>query len=50
MNFTGIPLFADQDLNIKQAEKAGFAISEEILEMTEESLESKLRKIIDDPR
>jgi len=46
----GIPMFGDQDLNMKQAETSGYAITLEILEMTEEILEEKLKKLLNDPR
>lgn len=42
----GFPLFADQDLNMKQAEKAGFAVTLEINEFTEEKLESTINRIL----
>ncbi|ODM98012.1 UDP-glucuronosyltransferase 2B20 [Orchesella cincta] len=42
----GFPFFADQDLNIIQAEKAGFALSLEINEFTEEMLEDAINKVL----
>ncbi len=42
----GFPLFADQDMNMKQAEKAGFAVTLEINEFTEEKLESTINRIL----
>lgn len=42
----GFPLFADQDLNMKQAEKAGFATTLEINEFTEEKLEGTINRIL----
>ncbi|CAL8110081.1 unnamed protein product [Orchesella dallaii] len=46
----GFPFFADQDLNIIQAEKAGFALSLEINDFTEEMLENAINKILTDDR
>ncbi|CAL8110077.1 unnamed protein product [Orchesella dallaii] len=44
----GFPFFADQDLNIIKAEKAGFALSLEINDFTEEMLENAINKILTD--
>ncbi|CAL8107627.1 unnamed protein product [Orchesella dallaii] len=46
----GFPFFADQDLNIIKAEKAGFALSLEINDFTEEMLENAINKILTDDR
>jgi glucuronosyltransferase len=46
----GIPIFADQDMNMKQAEHGGYAFTLEILTITEETLENLLRKLLDDPK
>ncbi len=46
----GIPMFGDQDLNMIQAETAGYAIKLEILDMTEESLEQKVNALLHDPK
>ncbi|ODM89983.1 UDP-glucuronosyltransferase 2C1, partial [Orchesella cincta] len=45
----GLPLFADQDLNIKQAERGGYAKMVEILDITEEKLESAILELLEDP-
>ena len=42
-------MFIDQDLNMKQAEAAGFAVTLEILEITEATLESVISKALHDP-
>ena len=42
----GIPIFADQDLNIRQAERAGYAKAVEILDMTEETLEEAINDVL----
>ena len=42
----GIPIFADQNTNMKQAERAGYAVTIDILEFTEESLESAVNEIL----
>jgi len=34
----GIPIFVDQDMNMKQVEKLGFGLPLEILELDEEKL------------
>ena len=44
----GIPIFGDQDLNMKQAKRAGYALTVEILDMTEESLEKTITEILQD--
>ena len=44
----GIPIFADQDLNMKQAAAKGFGLTLEILDFTEETLEELLRKLLED--
>jgi len=46
----GIPFFADQDLNMMQSESQGFALTLEILNMTEPDLENKLRQLLDEPK
>ncbi|CAG7719565.1 unnamed protein product [Allacma fusca] len=46
----GMPVFVDQDLNMHQAEDGGYALTLEILEITEEKLESLLRELIDNPK
>ena len=42
----GIPIFADQDLNIAQAERAGYALTIEILNLSEEKLENAIHQIL----
>ena len=46
----GIPIFIDQDLNMKQAEAAGFAVTLEILNVTETKLEQALQTVLHDPK
>ncbi|CAG7732085.1 unnamed protein product [Allacma fusca] len=46
----GIPMFGDQDLNVKQAATHGYAVMLEILDLTEELLEDRLNTILNDPR
>ena len=46
----GLPMFGDQVWNMKQAEKKGFAISLNILEITEEDLFQAINKVLTDPR
>ncbi|CAL8104470.1 unnamed protein product [Orchesella dallaii] len=45
----GMPLFADQDLNVRQAERGGYAKMIEILDITEEKLESAILELLNDP-
>ena len=44
----GIPIFGDQDLNMQQAERAGYALTIEILELSEDGLEKVINKILSD--
>lgn len=44
-----LPYFADQDINAREAERLGFGLREEILEITEESFHSKIQKLLTDP-
>ena len=46
----GIPVFGDQDINMMQAENQGYALTLEILTFTEDELEEKLMKLLNDPR
>jgi len=46
----GIPMFGDQDLNVKQAANHVYAVMLEILDLTEELLEDRLNTILNDPR
>ena len=46
----GIPIFADQDLNMNQAEAQGYALTLEVLELSEEILEEKLTKLLTEPQ
>jgi len=46
----GIPILFDQDLNVQQAEAAGFAENVEILDITEELLMEKLNLLLNEPR
>lgn len=45
----GMPVFADQDLNVKQAENSGYAKFVEILDITEEELETAITELINNP-
>lgn len=45
----GIPIFADQDSNMMKSTSQGFALTLEILNMTESDLEGKLRRLLDEP-
>ena len=42
----GVPIFGDQDLNMAQAERGGYALTIEILTMTEEKLENAIHQIL----
>lgn len=44
----GLPLFADQDLNMAQAERAGFAKTLEIDELNEDTLYETIHQILTD--
>ncbi|ODM98017.1 UDP-glucuronosyltransferase [Orchesella cincta] len=46
----GFPMFGDQDLNVKQAENAGYAKFFEILELTEEKLETAINEMLNNTR
>jgi len=46
----GIPIFGDQDLNIAQAVKSGYATMVEIIDINEEKLEAAIRTVLDNPR
>ncbi|CAG7833890.1 unnamed protein product [Allacma fusca] len=45
-----IPVFADQDLNAQQAVTSGYALSLEILDLSEEEIETKINQLISDPK
>ncbi|ODM90398.1 2-hydroxyacylsphingosine 1-beta-galactosyltransferase [Orchesella cincta] len=45
----GIPMFADQDLNVMQAERGGYAKMVEIVGITEERLETALLELLGNP-
>ncbi|ODM98020.1 UDP-glucuronosyltransferase 2B20 [Orchesella cincta] len=45
----GAPLYVDQDLNMKQAERLGYGLTLEITDFTEESLEDKINTIVSNP-
>ncbi|CAG7829623.1 unnamed protein product, partial [Allacma fusca] len=45
----GMPIFGDQDLNIEMAERAGYALKIDILELTEKKLEDAIQEIIGNP-
>ncbi|CAL8104484.1 unnamed protein product [Orchesella dallaii] len=45
----GIPIFGDQDLNVMQAESRGYAKMVEIIDITEEKLESTILELINNP-
>ncbi|ODM94715.1 UDP-glucuronosyltransferase 2A3 [Orchesella cincta] len=42
----GIPLFVDQDINMKQAEAHGYALKLELLDITEEYLENAINRML----
>ncbi|CAL8109446.1 unnamed protein product [Orchesella dallaii] len=44
----GIPLFVDQDVNMKQAEAHGYALKLELLDITEEYLENAIHRMLND--
>ena len=46
----GLPMFGDQEWNMKQAERKGFALSLSILEMTEEDLYEAINRVLTEPR
>ncbi|CAL8107615.1 unnamed protein product [Orchesella dallaii] len=46
----GFPMFGDQDMNIKQAETAGYAKFFEILELSEEKLENAINEMINNAK
>ncbi|CAG7719991.1 unnamed protein product [Allacma fusca] len=45
-----IPIFGDQNLNAHQAELGGFALTIEILDVTEEDLETKIRELLENKK
>ncbi|CAL8104481.1 unnamed protein product [Orchesella dallaii] len=45
----GIPIFGDQDLNVMQAESRGYAKMVEIVDLSEEKLESAILELINNP-
>ena len=45
-----IPVFGDQDLNANRAAEAGFSITVEILDITEEVLENAIYKVMNESR
>ena len=45
-----IPVFGDQDLNAKLATEAGIALTVELLDMSEEALETAIHKVLNDTR
>ncbi|CAL8104505.1 unnamed protein product [Orchesella dallaii] len=45
----GIPVFGDQDLNVMQAERGGYAKMVEIIDITEEKLENTILELINNP-
>jgi glucuronosyltransferase len=45
-----IPIFGDQNLNAMQAEQGGFALTLEILDVTEEDLESKIKELLENKK
>ncbi|ODN03640.1 UDP-glucuronosyltransferase 2B14 [Orchesella cincta] len=46
----GLPVFGDQDINVAQAENAGFALSQEILEVNEDDLLAKIDRLLTENR
>lgn len=46
----GIPLFADQDLNIRAYETMGLAIKVAYEDITKESILTAATKLLEDPR
>lgn len=45
-----LPFFADQDLNMGQAEKNGFCLTLEIMDLSEQKLEAAVTKILTEPK
>ncbi|ODM82195.1 UDP-glucuronosyltransferase [Orchesella cincta] len=45
----GLPVFGDQDLNVMQAERGGYAKMVEIVDITEERLESAILELLNNP-
>jgi len=46
----GIPMFSDQDLNMRQAEMAQFALTQEFGEIRGDVLYEKIQRILSTPR
>ncbi len=46
----GLPVFGDQDINIRNAANLGFGLFQEILDVTEENLLAKIKQILTEPR
>jgi glucuronosyltransferase len=46
----GIPMFADQDLNTQQAVSNGYAVFLEILDLSEELLDSLINEVLNEPK
>jgi len=46
----GIPMFGDQDWNMKQSETSGFALTMEFSELTEEKIVATITKILETPK
>lgn len=46
----GIPIFADQELNIENSEKMGLAIKVAYNKITKETVLNAARKLLEDPK
>lgn len=46
----GIPLFGDQEMNVKASERQGFAIHHPYQKLTKESLKKAVMEVINNPR
>jgi len=45
-----IPIFGDQDVNAKISEEKGFGVTVEIVDLTEDQLETVIKKMLSDPK
>ena len=45
-----IPIFGDQDMNMRQAENAGYSLTLEIMNFTQEGLQHKIDRLINEPQ
>ncbi|PSN31782.1 UDP-glucuronosyltransferase 3A1, partial [Blattella germanica] len=46
----GIPIFADQDVNMKKAELSGYGITVNFRNLTTESISSAIKEVLENPR